>query len=330
MITVSVCIQTYNQEPYIAQALDSVLMQETDFKYEIILGEDESQDGTREICIEYARQQPDRIRLFLRSRKDVIYINRRPTGRFNLVENLKAARGKYIALLEGDDYWTDPLKLQKQVDFLEANPDYTACFHHIYKFFQSTGKMEIEEQIWPRSYYILPDFIRQKVHVPTPSLMLRNGLISEFPSWFFEAPVGDIPLIFLYAQMGKIGLIDQVMAVYRFHGGGIWQGADEWTRTEINYQTIVILRKHLGPQYEKLFNIALANNQLNQSRLYAERGNIVNAKICIKKSISVSFTPQGKWIDQIVMLGRLYFPRFYELSKWIQRRVTNLSPRIEK
>ena len=99
MPKVSVCVQAYNHASYIAQALDSVLMQETDFDFELIIGEDESSDGTREICIRYAEQHPDRIRLFLRSREDVIYINGRATGRYNFVENLRAARGEYIALL---------------------------------------------------------------------------------------------------------------------------------------------------------------------------------------------------------------------------------------
>src|SRR5690606_9059601 len=101
---------------------------QTTFPFEIILGEDESSDGTREICIQYAAKHPDKIKLFLRSRKDVIYINGNPTGRFNFIENLKACSGKYIALCEGDDYWTDPLKLQKQVDFLEAYVDHTICW----------------------------------------------------------------------------------------------------------------------------------------------------------------------------------------------------------
>lgn len=101
---VSVVIITYNHADFIADAIEGALMQETDFPYEIIIGEDESEDGTREICIDYAERYPERIRLFLRSREDVIYINGRPTGRFNSVESLKAARGEYIAACEGDDY----------------------------------------------------------------------------------------------------------------------------------------------------------------------------------------------------------------------------------
>ena len=124
---VSVCCVTYNHVGFIRDAIDSFLMQKTDFNYEICLGEDASNDGTRGICVEYAKKYPDKIRLFLRSRDDVIKINGTATGRYNFIETLKECKGKYIALCEGDDYWTDPYKLQKQVDFLEANSEYSFC-----------------------------------------------------------------------------------------------------------------------------------------------------------------------------------------------------------
>ena len=126
---VSVCCITYQHVHYIKGALDGFLMQKTDFPFEICLGEDESDDGTREICQEYAKKYPDKIRLFLRRREDVIYINGCATGRYNIIETLKECKGKYIAHCDGDDYWTDPYKLQKQVDFMEKNNDFSLVFH---------------------------------------------------------------------------------------------------------------------------------------------------------------------------------------------------------
>ena len=119
---ISVCITTYNHEKFISQALDSVLMQKTDFDFEVLVGEDDSPDNTRDIVKKYARRYPDKLRLFLNDRKNVIYINGRPTGRWNFINNIRHAKGEYIALLDGDDCWTDPNKLQVQVDFLENNP----------------------------------------------------------------------------------------------------------------------------------------------------------------------------------------------------------------
>jgi len=112
---ISVCVQTYNHSNYIRHCLNSILEQQTNFDFEILLGEDASTDGTREICIEYAEQYPDKIRLFLHHRENNIKIGDQPTGRFNFLYNLFSAKGKYIALCEGDDYWTDPFKLQKKV-----------------------------------------------------------------------------------------------------------------------------------------------------------------------------------------------------------------------
>ena len=141
---VSVCVQTYQHADFIKQCLDSILMQQTNFDFEILLGEDESTDGTKEICIEYAEKHPDKIRLFLHKRENVIHIGGHPTGRFNMLYNLNEARGKYIALCEGDDYWTDPLKLQKQVDFLEKNNafDICACRTQVFNLFND-NKSEI-------------------------------------------------------------------------------------------------------------------------------------------------------------------------------------------
>jgi len=110
---VSICITTYNHEEYISQALDSVLAQATDFEFEILLGEDDSSDNTRTIVKKYQKMFPEKIRLYLNDRKNVIYINGMATGRWNFINNINHARGDYIALLEGDDYWVDNLKLKK-------------------------------------------------------------------------------------------------------------------------------------------------------------------------------------------------------------------------
>ena len=121
---VSVGVIAYQAESYIRDCLEGILMQRTNFDFEILVGEDESSDKTREICIEYAEKFPDKIKLFLHSRKNNILSYGKPSGFFNYRNNLVNAKGKYWATCDGDDYWIDPLKLQKQVDFLESNEDY--------------------------------------------------------------------------------------------------------------------------------------------------------------------------------------------------------------
>lgn len=219
---VSVCIQTYQHAAFIKECLDSVLMQETDFPFEIILGEDDSTDGTREICIDYAERYPHIIKLFLRSEKDKIFINGEKTGRFNYIENLKAASGKYIALLDGDDYWISKDKLQKQADFMQANPDCSMCFHKIMwdrvkgRLFEKKSKLPSTD-----TKFTLDDLLEANI-VNTASCMFRKNNIEEIPEWFFQVPFLDYPLNLHNAQKGKIGFLAETMAVYRIHPGGMW------------------------------------------------------------------------------------------------------------
>lgn len=129
---VSIVCATYNHEPYLARALESFLMQETTFPIEIILAEDCSTDGTRKICEEYVARYPKLIKY--------IWSYTNVGGVENEARAIDAAQGKYIAFCEGDDYWIDPYKLQKQVDFMESHPDYPVCFTRYNKLFESTGK----------------------------------------------------------------------------------------------------------------------------------------------------------------------------------------------
>ena len=219
---VSVVVSTYNHQKYIADCLEGILMQQTTFPFEIILGEDESNDGTREICMTYAEKHPDKIKLFLRSRKDVIYIGGNPTGRYNFLENLKASKGKYIALCEGDDYWTDPLKLQKQVDFMEENTSVIICFHKVKVL--KDGKFVKDKEIDKRYNNIttrpitINDLIEQGNFIHTPSVVFRN-VLTEIPVEFSYSPVGDYFLYIILAENGYIKRLNEDMAVYRRNVG---------------------------------------------------------------------------------------------------------------
>ena len=216
----SVCIQTYQHKKYIRDCLDGVLMQQTDFPFDVIIGEDESTDGTREICMEYANKYPDKIRLFLRSRKDVIYINGQPTGRFNYYENLKAARGKYIAVCEGDDYWTDPFKLQKQVDYLEANEECSACFHETQELFEKDKSLgKIYGASAPDRLFAV-ETIATLSPFHTSSFLFRRTAL-RIPDFFFQVVSADMALFSIISEKGYIKKIPGIMSVYRKHDTGL-------------------------------------------------------------------------------------------------------------
>ncbi|MDT0556022.1 glycosyltransferase [Patiriisocius hiemis] len=225
---VSVIVTTYNHKDYIKECLDSILSQVCNFPFEIIIGEDESQDGTRDICKQYALKHPEKIKLFLRSRKDVIYINGNPTGRFNFRESLKVAKGTYIALCEGDDYWADPLKLQKQVDILEKNKDYILCHHwQKYAIYQNEEWVEVAAPkkghgYFPNTHGTVKEVFENKLRVKSRSLLFRNVITENFfPDWYTKVAFGDVALSFLLGKLGSFYFIDEPMAVYRQTNQGL-------------------------------------------------------------------------------------------------------------
>lgn len=255
---------TYNHEDFIADAIESVLMQEVDFDFELIIGEDESSDRTREIVKHFHRRYPDRIRLVLNDRSNVVYAHGRPTGNGNLVKTLEHARGKYIALLEGDDYWTSSRKLQRQVDFLDNNPS-CAIVHHAATKLLEDGIEEPQRRPPQKTFATLEDLLRFNF-IRTCSVMYRNGLFSEFPDWFYKLPMGDRPLyiLILNAQNGQIGYIDETMAVYRRHGdsatsawgysGGLYAqiALYETINPHLNYRYDSLIQKRLEELWKRL------------------------------------------------------------------------------
>ncbi len=225
---VSVIVPAYQHEAYIAACLDGILGQQVSFPMEILIGEDESTDGTRAICQRYAELYPERIKLFLRSRRDVVSIMGRPTGRANLMALLASARGKYIAMCEGDDYWTDPLKLQKQVDRLEADPRIVLSFHAV-RVLKPDGTFEADGITRvPELHRTRMDLATRGNYIHTPTVVYRR-VLGEFPPEIFETPIADFFIYMLLSAHGELDYVPDVMAVYR-GGVGIWSSRSRYQR----------------------------------------------------------------------------------------------------
>jgi glycosyltransferase involved in cell wall biosynthesis len=241
---VSVSIITYNHETFIAQAIESALAQQVHFDYELVIGEDHSSDRTREIVCDYAARYPRRIRLFLHEHPDGYP---RINGNRNFFNNILNARGEYVALLEGDDYWTDPLKLQKQVDFLERHAECSACFHNVRILHE--GAPERDRLSYrarrKKKFFALPDIVSSHF-IPTCSTMFRNRFDSSFPDWVYTVSMGDWPLHVFNAEHGFYGYIDEVMAVYRVHGAGLWSGSNRAAKIERTIEAAELLKVYLG------------------------------------------------------------------------------------
>lgn len=214
----SVCCITYNHGKFISQAVDSFLMQRTDFKYEILVGDDCSTDGTRALLDEYALKHPDRIKL-VTSKNNVGANN-------NAIRTIKAAKGKYIALCDGDDYWINSDKLQKQVDFLENNPDYVICCHY-YKEIDSTGNLLY---VNPKPVTLEYDYndliVNRQAETATATMVVRKACINELfnQEWYPRCNAADkfLKLFATFHSGKKIYVIPEVMSCYRKHQGGVW------------------------------------------------------------------------------------------------------------
>ncbi len=250
-VMVSVCITTYNHGKYLAQCLDSILEQETNFNYEIIVGEDNSKDGTRELAIEYANKYPEKIRLFLREDKDKMIIYGKPTGRFNFMENIRAAKGKYLAFCDGDDYWTSPHKLQKQFDILEENPNYSAVTHQTMIYTAADVELIPFQDSYQEKYRLI-DVIDYKVKFQMASFFVRRSAIKiPFSELFQVSGGGDYVIYFLAALQGPIYLIPEVMNVYRREGQGDTQvvgGRPKFINTKARKAFWKVVLKEYGDQ----------------------------------------------------------------------------------
>lgn len=207
---VSVRIITYNHKKYIAQCIEGVLMQRTDFPIEIIIGEDCSTDGTREIVADYQEKYPHRLK--------VIFSPTNLGMSKNLSQVNQACRGKYAAICEGDDYWIDPLKLQKQVDFMEAHPDCTLCFHNAFVVNEENPHLHLFIPFELPSILAFAEVSR--VGIPTASRLMRSEAISSLPEWRKEVWAGDLLAALWCAHLGNVGYLNECMSVYRRHAEG--------------------------------------------------------------------------------------------------------------
>lgn len=206
----SVCLITYNHVKYIKEAIDSVLNQKVNFEWELIIADDYSTDGTREILLEYQRKHPDFIKLILQE-KNI-------GAAKNWTELLLAPRSKYIAYFEGDDYWTDSLKLQKQINFLETHDSFSSCFHNTL-ILKENGEAHTYKE-YSKDYYTIDDTLDNQALFHTSSFVFRREAL-VIPEWIPEIRSGDMVLFTIIARTGYIKYIPEVMSVYRKHDSGI-------------------------------------------------------------------------------------------------------------
>ena len=239
-IKVTVRCITYNQNDYIRQCLDGFVMQRTNFRFEAIVHDDASTDGTDEIVREYAEKYPDIIKPIFETENQYS----KHDGSLGRIMNANT-RGKYVAICEGDDYWTDPLKLQKQADFLDANPQCSLTYHACKNVFSTPCKVNCLTGENVKDFYSDVDFV---IHYPfqTATVMYRKEILDSDlykKAQAIGCVFGDVLLYFSASRFGTIEGVNEQMSVYRRHEGGIsqhmydadklWKSYNDWLKVAL-------------------------------------------------------------------------------------------------
>jgi glycosyltransferase involved in cell wall biosynthesis len=231
---VSVRLMTYKHAEYIAEAIESCLMQQTTFSFEIVIGDDFSTDGTTEICKDFAHMYPHKIRMLERQVGDEYWEKRQKLGRlynfYNILENCK---GKYIALLDGDDYWTDSNKLQMQVDFMEQHEDCFLMTHHI----PGMGKAA-------KGYYDINTLFKIGYLPHASNYMIRNMDFDKYRDAFLNMLGGEMCLLFIAASEGNIYHSQEVVSHYRKNPDGIYNSKSPYERLQGKAKQLKLISKY--------------------------------------------------------------------------------------
>jgi len=249
-VVVSIICVVYNHEKYIAEAIDSFLMQKTDFRYEILLHDDASTDDTPNIIKRYESEYPDQVKAIYQKE------NQYSKGIHIFDFYLDIAKGKYIAICEGDDFWIDSDKLQKQADFMENNPDYSVCAHAAYKIDANTnrriGKVRPSKKA--------REFTAEEVIIGGGGLFAMNSIFyarkfSVRPQFYYDCLIGDFPLLVHLAVSGRVYYIDAFMSAYRIGDANSW--TSRMTKSSINKRTL---------HFEKIENMLIKVDELTNNK----------------------------------------------------------------
>ncbi len=217
---ITVVVMTYNHKDYIKQALESILSQKIRVDFDILIHDDCSDDGTYQILLDYQKRHPNKIRIIRQEERRFLIEGFNMMIFNHVVPNINS---KYVAYCDGDDYWCDDLKLQKQYDFMESHPDYSMCFHCAYQL-RPNNDMSSKWFIKDEGDLGLDDLINENPGIPiaTSSLFVKSHIFKSFSEWRKRYPVEDLPLYMTAALEGKIHRIKDIMCVYRQFSTGSW------------------------------------------------------------------------------------------------------------
>ncbi len=286
----SVTCMTYNQENYIADALDGILMQETDFPFEIIVHDDCSTDKTADIAVEYAEKYPTIIKLILHKE------NQYSQGIKPTEASFKKALGKYIAMCDGDDYWVDPNKLQIQLDEMRKVENCQMSFHPAIDIWEDNSKKDgiTTKQADGNKLFSADEIVLGGGgFCPTASLIFKKEAVVNLPEWYDKAPFGDYFLQIFGSLKGGALYIDRPMSVYRRNATGSWSSAMlDIKKKEKEFQKILEIYSEMDRYFNQRFHSEIIKIEsdlyLEMALAYLISNNIMKFKQTIKHSYYLS------------------------------------------
>ncbi|MCD9464114.1 hypothetical protein CJF25_14155 [Photobacterium phosphoreum] len=305
-----VCI-TFNQKDYIRDAIDSFLAQETEYYFEIIIHDDVSTDGTRDILLEYKNKYPSIIKLVLQDE------NQYKLGKKITPLAVSYASGEYIALCEGDDFWIDKQKLQKQITELEKNKNIKICFTSAYSLYPN-GKVKVINN-YKNTYLVKFEniILGGGGYMPTASILIKREVYKELPLWFYSAPVGDYYIQMLGGLNGAIYLSDQTSA-YRISSVGSWSSNRNINKINEDYDRHLIALNFLfdGLGYNNSQHIK--NNAICKIMLGKAHELILKSKYFDAWKLIYEYYPKYQY-KSVKYVIYLYFPISMPFSKIISK-----------
>ena len=267
---VSILLITYNHGTYIRQALDGIVMQKGAFELEVVVGNDCSTDNTGDIIAEYDSRYPGLFRLMPQEKN--------LGTRRNMDRCETAAQGKYVAVLEGDDYWTDPQKLDRQIKFLETHTDFSFCFHNAQVVYEDgSGRSNHLMTGNPKPEYTLDD-ITKAWNIATASVVYRNGLMPPMPRWIYESVASDLPMFTFLAEAGRVGYLPEVMSVYRINAGGVSRAGQQEKYMQGILRMHENVDRHLDFRYHRNLSSLLIEDNLILTNLTFNAGKRAQAR----------------------------------------------------
>jgi glycosyltransferase involved in cell wall biosynthesis len=281
---IDINIACYNHEKYIAQTIEGVLTQKTNFPFRILIGDDCSTDQSAAIIKSYQERFPDIIEAYYHP------VNLGLKGpETNGIFLLKKSNAKYISLLDGDDYWTDTGKLQKQIDFLESNPDFSICFHAVqYKYMDAEDKYEVSGD--GQKQITTFEDLTQKNFINGSSCIFRNEFYNKLSEWewILKVSARDWAIFLIVAKSGKIYFMEEVMAVYRINNSSSWANQSKIVMLKKIIETLLVFQQEFDKKYAVFFKRSISQYYMQMSAVYHDQSKKILEILYFYKACTTS------------------------------------------